>query len=232
MLRTLTLSLSPTCTVVGGRCLRPSVAVVDGRRFRPTSGNLEPISTFMMLIQQQSEHLVEEWNMLTTIRTTGRRSKSVVGCKQIFFVLMDAAILACTFPRRSVVVNYNQLYSEMRNDRVLPIMLPRECFVLYCKTVEHRSGKSRDLLQTKEFTSGDNVTHFSASAGVLLHTCSFVSHPSLRTAQGGILNFGHCVWKHSILARSVFVSHGHRLCRDIVVVLIASIAIWIYDILW
>ena len=26
--------------------------------------------------------------------------------------------------------------------------------------------------------------------------------------------------KHSILARSVFVLHGHRLCRDIVVVLI------------
>ena len=29
----------------------------------------------------------------------------------------------------------------------------------------------------------------------------------------------------------MFVSHGHRLCRDIVVVLIASIAIWIPDIL-
>ena len=28
---------------------------------------------------------------------------------------MDAAVLACTFPRSSVVVNYNQLYSEMRN---------------------------------------------------------------------------------------------------------------------
>ena len=33
--------------------------------------------------------------------------------------------------------------------------------------------------------------------------------------------------KHSILARSVFVLHGHRFCRDIAVVLIASIAIWI-----
>ena len=30
---------------------------------------------------------------------------------------MDAAVSACTFPRSSVVVNYNynQLYSEMRN---------------------------------------------------------------------------------------------------------------------
>ena len=36
--------------------------------------------------------------------------------------------------------------------------------------------------------------------------------------------------KHSILARSVFVLHGHRLCRDIAVVLIASSAIWIPDI--
>ena len=40
------------------------------------------------------------------------------------------------------------------------MMLPRECFVLYCKTVQHRSRKSRNLLQTGEFTSGDNVTHF------------------------------------------------------------------------
>ena len=38
--------------------------------------------------------------------------------------------------------------------------LPRECFVLYCWTVEHRSRKSGDLLQTGEFTSGDKVTHF------------------------------------------------------------------------
>ena len=60
-------------------------------------------------------------------------------------------------------------------DRVF-MMLPRECFVLYCNTVEHRSGKSRDLLQTREFTSGDKVSHvcfmvtdFSVVACVLLH---------------------------------------------------------------
>ena len=40
------------------------------------------------------------------------------------------------------------------------MMLPRECFVLCCKTVEHRSGKSGDLLQTGELSSGDKVTHF------------------------------------------------------------------------
>ena len=94
--------------------------------------------------------------MLTTIRTIGRRSKSVVGCKQIF-LRVDVAFLECTFPRRSSVVNYNQLYSEMRNDRACFMMLPRECFVLCCKTVGHRSRKSRDLLQTGEFTSGDKV---------------------------------------------------------------------------
>ena len=37
--------------------------------------------------------------------------------------------------------------------------------------------------------------------------------------------------KHSILARSVFVLHGHRLSRENAVVLLASIAIWIPDIL-
>ena len=37
--------------------------------------------------------------------------------------------------------------------------------------------------------------------------------------------------KYFILARSVFVLHGHRLCRDIAVVLIASVTIWIPDIL-
>ena len=31
------------------------------------------------------------------------------------------------------------------------------------------------------------VTAFSVAACVLLHACSFVSHPSLRTAQGGII---------------------------------------------
>ena len=34
-----------------------------------------------------------------------------------------------------------------------------------------------------------------------------------------------CLKTHSILARLVFVLHGHRLCCDIAVVLIASIAI-------
>ena len=114
VLRTLPLSLSLTCTVVGGCRSRPSVAVVDGRRFRSTSGHLESTSVFVMMAQQQSVPLVEMRNMLTTIRTIGRRAESVVGCKHVFFVLMDAVVLACTFPRPSVVVKCNQLFLEMR----------------------------------------------------------------------------------------------------------------------
>ena len=120
VLRTLPFSLSLTCTVVGGR------------RFRPTSGHLEFTSVFLMLVQQQSEPLVEEWNMLTTIRTIGRRAESVVKCKQVFVVLMDAAVLACTFPRPSVVVKCNQLCSEMRNVRACfyDVTTRMLCFVL------------------------------------------------------------------------------------------------------
>ena len=69
------------------------------------------------------------------------------------------------------------------------------------------------------------MTAYSVVACVLLH-----AHPSLRTAQGGIFLLDAVSEKHSILARSVFVLHGHRLCRDIAVVLIASISVWILDI--
>ena len=115
MLRVLPLSrsLSHVPWLVGV-VFGPSVAVVVGRRFRPTLGHLQSTSMFIMLVQQQSEPLVEEWNMLTTI---GRRGESAVGCKQVFSVLMDAAVLTCTCLRLSVVVKYNQLYSEVRNVR-------------------------------------------------------------------------------------------------------------------
>ena len=46
---------------------------------------------FIMIAQQQSVPLVEEWNMLKTNRTIGRRAESVVGCN-VFFVLMDVAV--------------------------------------------------------------------------------------------------------------------------------------------
>ena len=92
--------------------------VVGGRRFRPTSGHLEFISMSIM-------------TGTATIRTIGRRVECVgnhqnyplrsgICCRsanQFFSVSMDAAVLACTFPRPSVVVKYDQLYSEMRNVR-------------------------------------------------------------------------------------------------------------------
>ena len=63
---------------------------------------------------------------------------------------------------------------------------------LFCKTVEHRSGEmscrqERSRLVTRSHILGFVVTAFSVVASVLLHACSFVSHPSLRTSQGGIL---------------------------------------------
>ena len=45
-------------------------------------------------------------------------------------------------------------------------------------------------LVTKSLVFVSTVTPFNVVASVLLHTCSFVSYPSLRTAQGGILILG------------------------------------------
>ena len=70
-------------------------------------------------------------------------------------------------------------------------MLPRDSFIVFlsCKTVEHRRRKSRDLLQTGEVTIS-----FQCSCLRTVHVCSPVSHPSLRTAQGGYyLSFGRFV---------------------------------------
>ena len=50
--------------------------------------------------------------------------------------------------------------------------------------------------------------------------------------QGGYFDFVTCA--HGVLCEntpSCHVMHGRRLCRDVVVVLLASIAIWIPDIL-
>ena len=82
---------------------------------------------------------------------------------------IDAVVLACTFPR-SFVVDYNQFYSARKSSTDL--------------------GKSGDLVQTRGFTFGDNVTHFVTAFSVvaccvLLRTCSFLSHSSLCMSQGG-----------------------------------------------
>ena len=134
-----------------------------------------------------------------TIGTLGRRAESVVGCKQVFFVLMDAAVLPCTFPRPSVVVKCNQLYSEMRNvracfddvnTRVLCFCTARQLSTdLESPAVPCRQENSRLVTRSHIFVFV--VTAFSVVACVLLHACSFVSHPSLRTAQGGIIILLH-----------------------------------------
>ena len=146
--------------------------------------------------------------MLTTIRTIGRGAESVVGCKQVFLriigrgaesavecksvfsVVMDAALLACTFPRPSVVVNYDQLYSEMRNVRACfyDVTTRVLCFCAAKQLSTHQESPETSCRQenSRSHIFVFVVTAFSVVAFVLLHACSFVSHPSLRTAQGGI----------------------------------------------
>ena len=65
-------------------------------------------------------------------RTVVGRAESVVGREQVFFMLMDAAVLARTFPRSSVVVNCNQLRSEMRHATACfdDVTTRMPCFVL------------------------------------------------------------------------------------------------------
>ena len=67
----------------------------------------------------------------------------------------------------------------------------------------------------------------------LLRTFSYLCHASLFVAQGG--NLFACA--HRVLCENTpsrhgqCLSHGHRLCRDVAVVLIASIASWISAVL-
>ena len=80
------------------------------------------------------------------------------------------------------------------------MMLPSECFVLYCKTVEDRSRKSGDLLQTREFTSGEKVTHLCFYRDSFQCSCMrTVAHLFLRVSSisahgsGKDSYFGRCV---------------------------------------
>ena len=95
-------------------------------------------------------------------------------------------------------------------------------------------------MQTRGFTFGDNVAHLcdSIQCSHMLRTVEhlflLVSSIFCAWLREGILtlSFVHmefCVKRHHLC--TVFVLHGRCLCRDIVVVLIASIAIWIPDIL-
>ena len=105
--------------------------MVGGRRFRPTHGHLEFVSMSIVIgpatIWRPSELSVEERNLLSS-------------ANQSFSVSMD------TYERaRSHVL----LYSEMRNVRAYFYDVTTRIPLFFsCKTVEHRSRKSRDLLQT------------------------------------------------------------------------------------
>ena len=123
--------------------------------------------------------------MLATIRNIGRGAESVVECKQVFHRVdgccCSSVHVPTSFCRREI---RPVVLGDEKRQSVFFMMSPRECFVLSCKTVEHRSRKSRDLLKTDEFMVTDLffvVTAFSVVACVLLH-----AHQSLRTAQGGI----------------------------------------------
>ena len=187
--------------------------------------------------------LLDIWNLFLRLlgwysNNQSHWSKSGICCRlQTSFLRVDGCCCISVHVPTSFCCCEMQpvVLEDEKCQSVFFMTLPRECFVLCCKTVERKSRKSGDLLQTREFTSGDKVTHFcflvtalGVVACVLLHTCSFVSriHVSARLREG-FLFWTLSDEKHSILARSVFVSHGHRLCRDNVVVLIASIAIWI-----
>ena len=153
--------------------------------------------------------------------------------------LVDAAVLACTFPRPSVVCEMQPVVLGGEKCQSVFLWLPRECFVfctarqsstdLESPEISCRQEDSRLVTRSHIFVFF--VTAFSVAACELLHACSFVSQPSLLTAQGGIV----LVWDD--VSENIPSWHGQcfsllglYLCSDSVVVLIASIAIWIPDI--
>ena len=118
--------------------------------------------------------LLDIWNLLlclfgtATISTIGRRveyvdnhqndrSKSGICCRvQTSFLRVDGCCcIGVHVPTSFCCCDMQPVVLGEMSERVF-MTLPRECFVLYCKTVEHRSRKSRDLLQTGEFTSDDS----------------------------------------------------------------------------
>ena len=97
------LSLSPTCTVVGGR------------RFQPTSGHLDSISVSVLLVQQQTEPLVEESKVLTAFRTIGRGAESVAGCKPVSLRVDGCCCVSGHVPTSFCCCGCVQLFSVVGN---------------------------------------------------------------------------------------------------------------------
>ena len=101
VLRTLPLSLSLSLSHVPrlvGVVFDPVLLSWMGVVFGPLLDIWNLFLCLLRLLQQQSEPLIEELNMLATIRTIGRRAESVVGCKQVFFVSMDAVFFSVHVP--------------------------------------------------------------------------------------------------------------------------------------
>ena len=138
------------------------------------------------------------------------------GANQFFSVLMDAAVLACTFPRPSV--KYEQLYSEMRNVGACfyDVTTSFLCFcaarqlVTYLESLEISCRQENSRSHLCFFV----VTAVSVVACVRLHACSVMSHPSLRTAQEGIIIL-------DVVSENIPSWHG--LCLSCMVVASAAI---------
>ena len=79
------------------------------------------------------------------------------------------------------------------------MMLPRECFVFFCTARQLSTDLESPEISRRQENPRSHifvfvVTAFSVVACALSHACSFVSHPSLRTAQTGRdHSFGRCV---------------------------------------
>ena len=110
------------------------------------------------------------------------RSKSGICCwVQTSFLLVDGCCFNCVHvPASFSCCERQPVVLREATGRVF-MMLPRERFVLYWKTVEHRFRKSRDFLQTGEFTSGDKLTHFCVCCDSFQCSCMrTVAHLFLR----------------------------------------------------
>ena len=115
------------------------------------------------------------------------------GANQFFSVLMDAAVLACPFPRPSLVVKYNQLHSEMRNVRACYYDVTTR-MLCFCGARQLSTDLESLEISCRQENSRSHIFVFVVTADtvvacVLLHACCFVSHPSLCTAQGRIIIF-------------------------------------------
>ena len=85
-------------------------------------------------------------------------------------------------------------------------------YVLNCKTVEHRSGKSRDLLQTKEFTISFQCSCMRTVAHLFLRVSSISAHGSGRILFLDVVSENIPSWHGLCLSRMVIAFAAMLLC--------------------